>query len=139
MTKTEFIDRWIGTPWEDRSIGPETIDCWGLVYVYYRDVLGIELSKPSDHVDIVQGFIGEVEGGDWIETDFAEDGIMFTAFHGNVARHSGIVISPTMVIHSYGGEGVHGSVSINNISVIERKFGKVRFFKKVTHGVSNLA
>ena len=42
MTKTEFIDRWIGTPWKDRAIGPNSIDCWGLVYVYYRDVLGID-------------------------------------------------------------------------------------------------
>ena len=131
MTKTEFIDRWIGTPWQDRAIGPNSIDCWGLVYVYYRDVLGIELSKPDDHIDIIDGFTNEVVNCDWIETDFAEDGIMFTAFHGDLARHCGVVVSPTMVIHSYGGNDNHGTVSINNISVIERKFGKVRFFKRV--------
>ena len=131
MTKTEFIDRWIGTPWQDRAIGPNPIDCWGLVYVYYRDVLGIELSKPCDHIDIIDGFTNEVVNGDWIETDFAEDGIMFTAFQGELARHCGVVVSPTMVIHSYGCNEREGAVSINNIRVIEQKFGKVRFFKRV--------
>jgi hypothetical protein len=38
-----FVNQWIGTPfrWDGRSL--EGVDCWGLVWCWHHDVLGIVL------------------------------------------------------------------------------------------------
>lgn len=139
MTKEEFIKYWIGKPWEDRAIGPYSVDCWGLIYLYYRDVLGIELSKPSDHQNIETGFDSVVSTkSDWVETDNTELGLMFMAFEGDAPRHCGLVISKTDVIHSFGGQGINGRVSINKIAALKHLYGKVKFYE-YNHGTNTIS
>ena len=93
-------------------------------------MIGIELSKPDDHENIITGFDSEVINGDWIEESEPCEGLMFTAFVGDTPRHCGIMINSREVIHAYGGADTNGSVVINRLSAIERTFGKVRFFRK---------
>ncbi len=43
MTQSEFIGLVNGKPWANRACSFEQMDCWGLVVLYYRNVLGLEL------------------------------------------------------------------------------------------------
>ena len=43
MTQSDFIGLVNGKPWANRACSFEQMDCWGLVVLYYRNVLGLEL------------------------------------------------------------------------------------------------
>lgn len=43
MTQSDFIGLVNGKPWANRACSFEQMDCWGLVVLYYRHVLGLEL------------------------------------------------------------------------------------------------
>ena len=40
-----WATEYIGKPWERMARGPDTFDCWGLVYDIYKNKHGIELSQ----------------------------------------------------------------------------------------------
>lgn len=44
MNVNEFIKKVIGVKWVDRASTFKQMDCWGLVILYYRHVLKIELA-----------------------------------------------------------------------------------------------
>lgn len=131
MTENEFIKRWIGTPWEDRAIGPDSVDCWGLVYLYFRDVLNVEVSKPSDHENIITGFQSEVESGKWKECEHPSEGLVFMSFRGDSPMHCGIVTSKRRVLHAPGSPESKNTVALNSIKAIQKVYGKCKFYKRV--------
>ena len=51
MTVNEFIKKSIGARWIDRASTFDQMDCWGLVILYYRHVLGIELTPITGYED----------------------------------------------------------------------------------------
>lgn len=51
LTPTEFINKYIGTPWLNRGESTAGIDCWGLVLASYREIEGIELPSISGYND----------------------------------------------------------------------------------------
>lgn len=48
MMREQFIKRAIGVPFVDGGRTMAGWDCWGMVYVAYREVLGIELPTYGD-------------------------------------------------------------------------------------------
>lgn len=49
MLKDDFISRVEGIPWSNRACTFDAADCWGLVVLYYRHVLGIEIHQTVDY------------------------------------------------------------------------------------------
>ncbi len=49
MHKSDFVAAMEGKPWRDRACSYEAADCWGLVVLYYRHVLGIEIHQTPDY------------------------------------------------------------------------------------------
>lgn len=49
MHKPDFIHAMEGKPWRDRACSFDAADCWGLVVLYYRHVLGIEIHQTPDY------------------------------------------------------------------------------------------
>lgn len=49
MTTDEFTDRMIGVPWVNRACSFTACDCWGLVTIYYRYVVGAEIHHDSGY------------------------------------------------------------------------------------------
>lgn len=101
MTPDEFITRALSIPYEEGKGDWSSADCWGVVELYYRHVLDIELSdrgviKPG-HAGMQQGFEAATY---WVEvTEPKQHCLVIMRAHGYQAGHVGIYIDGH-VLHS---------------------------------------
>ncbi len=104
---------WLGTPYRNQhSVRGAGCDCLGLVRGVYRNVIGPEPEAPPPYTP------------GWGETGLSEpllraaaqhlvpvdvwqpgDVLVFRMMQGAVAKHCGIVVSDTHMIHGYQGAG----------------------------------
>lgn len=130
MRKSEFIDKVTGVPWADRACSFDAMDCWGLVVLYYRHVLGIEIHHAPDYeagADFLTCFSNEVVY--WSLSDvIAEDGI-FIAWYGSQPVHVGLIVEGR-ALHS---RGESGHVRADNIRTIQKLFTRVEFYNYADH------
>lgn len=133
MRKSEFILKVIGVPWENRRYSFESMDCYGLVLLYYKYVLKIELGIPPCYTDgysIDKCWDIIVKSGNWYETERpSEDGILMSCHRSGLATHVGVTIGNGKVIHCFGSESMPGKVQINSISSMKKIFGDITFHK----------
>lgn len=131
MNQEEFIKKAVGVEWVNRGIDYDGMDCHGLNYLYYRDVLGVDISLPDGYFDlkpIDECWRDEIDSGKWVdETGPVKGGIIFTCYKGSRPMHVGVCISKTHAMHCLGGEEFAGSVSIHSIAALKRTFGKMTF------------
>ncbi len=123
---SDFISRMIGVPWANRACSFEKTDCWGLVVLYYRHVLGIELHQTPDYeagADFFTCYQGDVVF--WRQADKPVEGGIFVGYLGAQPAHVGLVLN-RQALHS---RGENGSVRMDSLLVIQRAFTKVEFFE----------
>lgn len=125
MSKDDFLSRALGIPWRNRACSFDAADCWGLVVLYYRHVLGTELHQTPDYE----------AGGDFLtcydadvvfwnrEGSFVDDGI-FVAWVGSHPVHVGLIIDGR-ALHS---RGDNGHVRSDAIRTIQKLFTRVEFY-----------
>lgn len=133
MHKSEFIERVTGVPWTDRACTFEAMDCWGLVVLYYRHVLGIEIHHTQDYEsghDFLTCFDEEVSF--WDDTDTFRDGGIFIAYYGAQPVHVGLTVDG-MALHS---RGECGHVRADSIRTIKKLFTRVEFKTYAGHSDS---
>lgn len=124
MTQDEFIRRVIGLPWADRACSFEAMDCWGLVVLYYRHVLGIEIHQTPDY-EAGSDFITCYDGDAAFWSHSApQSGGLAVFFKGNHPDHVGIVVNGNRCLHSLGGGK---TVSVDRLPVLQRIFTKTEF------------
>lgn len=125
MSKEEFLSRVLGIPWKNRACTFEAADCWGLVTLYYRHVLGIEIHQTPDYevgCDFLTCYDADVVF--WrLEDSFIDDGI-FVAWVGSNPVHVGLIIDG-LAIHS---RGDNGHVRPDAIRTIQKLFTRVEFY-----------
>lgn len=135
MNQLEFIQAVNGKPWVNRAVSMDGMDCYGLVILYYRHVLGIELPVPDGYIEnesTPNCWINETESGRWEAIDRPEShGIVFTAYNGDTPLHVGIMIDRQKAIHCRGNDSAPGKVEIHSIKAIQSVYGKVTFHKYV--------
>lgn len=126
MSKDDFLSRVTGIPWQNRACSLEAADCWGLVVLYYRHVLGIEIHQTADYEsgdDFLTCYDGDVVF--WRRTEsFSDDGI-FVAWIGSNPVHVGLIIDGR-ALHS---RGENGHVRSDAIRTIQKLFTKVEFYQ----------
>lgn len=132
MNQQNFIDKVIGLPWVDRASSFESVDCYGLVTLYYKHVLGIDLpiitGYEAGECDTSQGWQSGIS--QWQEMDKpSKDGLLFTSYKDGKPSHVGITISATKVLHARGFVGCAGKVEIHSIRAVEAIYGKISFHK----------
>ena len=94
FSTSNFISRMIGVPWANRACSFEKVDCWGLVVLYYRHVLGIELHQTPDYeagADFFTCYQGDVVF--WRKVDKPEEGGIFVGYRGAQPAHVGLVLN----------------------------------------------
>ncbi|HGL4296424.1 TPA: NlpC/P60 family protein [Citrobacter sedlakii] len=125
MSKDDFLLRVTGIPWCNRACSFDAADCWGLVVLYYRHVLGIEIHQTPDYEsgrDFLTCYDSDVVF--WSRTDsFMDDGI-FVAWVGSNPVHVGLIVDGR-ALHS---RGENGHVRSDAIRTIQKLFTKVEFY-----------
>jgi len=126
MTRDEFIHRMLDVPWVNRACSFDACDCWALVVLYYRHVLGIEIHHDAGYEsgsDFVTCHQGEVTFWQQ-ETHPTDDGI-FIGYIGSQPAHIGLIIDG-QAFHS---RGENGGVRIDRLIVLEKKFTRLEYMK----------
>ncbi|WP_394743779.1 NlpC/P60 family protein [Escherichia coli] len=126
MSKDDFIKRITGTPWSNRACSFEAADCWGLVSLYYRHVLGIEINQTPDYEagsDFLTCYSSDVVFWEAVD-NFVENGI-FIAWIGSRPVHVGLIVDGR-ALHS---RGENGHVRFDAIRTIQKLFTKVEFYQ----------
>jgi len=100
------FDPYIGIPWVDMACGHDACDCWGLVRLIYREVLGLELPSFSGRLvtgedsaavaNLING-----ERGAWDELPAGREACfdVITMWDGPHVSHVGMVVQPGLMIH----------------------------------------
>ena len=131
MTADEFVNLSVGKPWKDRSYGPDSYDCWGLIIKYFEQVKGIKIPVVKGYktgkTDIVKGFLSQVDSGKWKDSE-AKDGVVFMAFAGDVPAHCGVVIGD-FCLHALGSDQQPGQVCYHRLRVISRMYSRVQYWE----------
>lgn len=126
MSKDDFLSRVTGIPWQNRACSFDAADCWGLVVLYYRHVLGIEIHQTPDYEsgsDFLTCYDSDVVF--WCHTEsFSDDGI-FVAWIGSNPVHVGLIVDGR-ALHS---RGENGHVRSDAIRTIQKLFTKVEFYQ----------
>ncbi|MDU2940134.1 MAG: NlpC/P60 family protein [Enterobacteriaceae bacterium] len=106
MIKEEFIRKVNGKPWADRACNFDAMDCWGMVVLYYRHVLGLELHHMAGYEsgsDFVTCY--EQESSCWRVVPVPIDGCIAVFCRGEKPSHIGVMVSPVKCLHSRGEMG----------------------------------
>ncbi|MFP2680736.1 NlpC/P60 family protein [Enterobacter ludwigii] len=130
MHREEFISRIEGVPWSNRACSFDAADCWGLVVMYYRHVLGIEVHQTADYEsgrDFMTCYDADVVFWQRSET-FCDEGI-FVAWVGSQPVHVGLILEGR-ALHS---RGENGHVRFDAIRTIQKLFTKVEFYTYANH------
>ncbi len=127
MKQVEFIKKMLHKPWVNRSVSWDSVDCYGLVIMYYLHVMGKELPaidgfKEGHHISECWN------NSSWKTVDEPIDnGLVFTCYSGNKPAHVGILISKTKVIHARGDSKAAGKVEIHSLQALKRLYGKITY------------
>ncbi|HEN5184757.1 TPA: C40 family peptidase [Klebsiella pneumoniae] len=129
MTQDEFIRLVTGKPWANRSCSFGTMDCWALVVLYYRHVLGLELHHIPAYeagADFITCHEQEVEH--WRTIPAAVSGCIAVFYRGEVPAHIGVMTSPVKCLHS---RGEFGFVRSDNPLTLLKVYSRVEY---MVHG-----
>lgn len=125
MHKTEFLKSVEGIPWRNRACTFDAADCWGLIVLYYRHVLGIELHDVPGYEsadDFLTCYQNEIVF--WKKVVAFSDGDMFVAYYGADPVHVGLIIDGR-ALHS---RGESGQVRSDQIRTLQKLFTNVEFY-----------
>lgn len=123
MTPDEFAARAVGVEWRKWRADWQAMDCYGLIVLWHREVLGIDLGDVP-HTDIAGGFAGDAR---WRECQPVKGGAWMT-FRGGLPVHCGILLDSARVIHAAGSDAVPGSVKITPLAALRRLYPTIRFY-----------
>jgi cell wall-associated NlpC family hydrolase len=130
MNQQNFIDKVIGNPWIDRTSSFDSCDCYGLVMLYYKHVLGIELPTINGYdkgqCDTAQGWQSGIYRWRQLDKPIGH-GLLFTCYKGGQPSHVGVTIGPTKVLHSRGNASHSGKVEIHSIRAIKAIYGNMTY------------
>jgi cell wall-associated NlpC family hydrolase len=131
MTKNEFINEVLHKPWVDRAQSLDEMDCWGLVILYHKHVLGIDLpiidGYSSGECSVSDGAAGHMKLWEQVANP-SENGVAFMAFDGDKPAHVGMMISATKMLHSRGCKETGGSVSIHSLQAMKSRYNRIEFY-----------
>ncbi|WP_447868629.1 NlpC/P60 family protein [Rahnella aceris] len=125
MLNQEFIDVMDGKPWKNRTCSFDACDCWGLIALYYRYVLGVNIHHTDDYEcdrEFLTCYQGEIVF--WRQSAAPSDACMFVAYEGQQPKHVGLILGG-QAFHS---RGESGHVRLDKIRTLQKVYSKVEFY-----------
>lgn len=103
------MQEFVGIPYIPHGRDYAGADCWGLVWLFYRDVLKIDIPSYSDEM-LTREFsrsgiapLMQVEAiADWVEQDSPDLGHVVLMRRGRECAHVGIYAGDGLVLHTEG-------------------------------------
>lgn len=93
----------LGKNYEPGAYGPDSFDCWGLVWFVYSNFFGIELPKYQGFHDSVKKrarvINGAIESKTWITSDEFEEGNIIVFGRRGINEHVGMMVKRNKVLH----------------------------------------
>lgn len=105
MTLLEFTRRAIAVPFKERGRGWDGWDCWGLVYIAYRECYGRELPdylfgyKTTKDMRGLHDLIAKEKAAGWHKVEAPEPGDVAVLFHQGRAMHCGLYLGGDEILH----------------------------------------
>lgn len=129
MTPAEFIDRSLSIPWVRGGSDWAGVDCYGLVELWHRHVLGIDVALV-EHTDMADGF---PKAANFKECAMEAGATCFMGFVDGAPKHCGVLLDHRHVLHAYGEENSScGRVKVSTLSVMRHLYGEIRFYRYTT-------
>lgn len=103
------LNQFVGIPWKEHSASHDGCDCWGLLYLVYKEKFGIVLPLFHDRYDTLEDRVAVRKlmqdekdlQADWREIypgeETSGDGVLMTL--GARPTHVGIVQVPGKLLH----------------------------------------
>lgn len=127
LSPDQFSARAVGLPWIRWRSDWFACDCFGLVLLYYRTVLGIELGQVPQ-TDIASGF---EQARGWIECGPDPGVTAFMTWRDGAPTHCGVLLPRGHLIHAQEGQDrpEDGSTRTTRLSVMVRACPDLRFYR----------
>jgi cell wall-associated NlpC family hydrolase len=128
MTHAEFVARAMalpGIPWVRWRSDWTGADCFGLLVLYHREVLGFDLG-PVPQTDLAAGFA--IAPG-WSTCSADTGAACFMAWRNGAPSHCGLVLQGGRLLHAEGAPDRPGRVRISRLSVIAQVYGDLTFHR----------
>jgi len=117
---------YIGKPWVSMARGPDTFDCWGLIYDIYKTQYNIELALNVIDPKNVSAYGKAINEGkehpEWKEYDAPQEGFVVPVSKQNLFHHVGIwlELDGGLILHCYEG----GCVVAQSLHSMKTQFWK---------------
>lgn len=110
---TAWVSTYRGIPYADDGFSREGLGCRGLVWLHYRETLGIEIEAHAGVVSTVErdaaeaAFRGAFAEGPWIRVERGDErehdvAWLYEMRGGELsASHVGLVIRPGLMLHAH--------------------------------------
>ena len=105
---THWTEEYIGIPFKDKGRDEEGLDCWGLVYLVYLEMFGIELPTYLEDYDTIKNlpllkrlFVEGAHSGGWVRVLPKQEkmGDVFLLPLAGVRTHVAICVEPGLMLH----------------------------------------
>ena len=88
MTPDEFVSKAVGLPWVRWRADWRAMDCFGLVVMWYREVMGVDIGDVPQ-TDIASGF---EQDDRWEQCEPAPHCTAWLLWHDGSPQHVGILL-----------------------------------------------
>lgn len=139
MTTDEFVSKIVGVSYKNRGHDFDSVDCFGVVYLYFRHVVGVIPSMTSEYSNgdsFSLSFNSQLSTGEWDMVDNPSGGeVVFMMFNGEIPLHCGVMIDDSNCIHAMGDPVKNtGQVMLWKISQLKRYLathsnGRLEYYK----------
>lgn len=124
MTPAEFAGRAVGVPWRRDAASWDAMNCYGVILLWFRHVLGIELQQFAE-TELAAGF---AKSSGWRECEPAAGATCWMSWLDGAPQHCGVLLAPDQVLHSNGCDQHPGSVRVTRLRAMQAMYSDLRFY-----------
>jgi cell wall-associated NlpC family hydrolase len=126
MSPAAFASRVVGAPWQRWACSWSSMDCFGLVVLYFREVLGVDLGQVPQ-TDIASGFTAS---SGWVECGPEPGATAWMAWRDGAPTHCGVLLPDGKLLHSEGTPERPGRVRVSRLAAVAQFYGDdIRFYR----------
>jgi hypothetical protein len=134
LTPDQFAARAVGIPWARWQAEWTGLDCFGLLILWHRHVLGLDITLTPDpsgsHDSTTAGWLDCGAGAGWQRCEPEPGAVAFMGWIDGAPTHCGIVLAGDRLLHCQGKVDQPGSVRITRGRAIRAIFDDVRHYRR---------